>query len=80
MRPAYGGKTGLASNDYVIVAAGTVYDLDIAALIPAAHNANVSVVRIENQVAGLRLGPGNGGAVGVLRASTPTVAQDVTAA
>ena len=80
MRPAYGGKSGLASNDHVIVAAGTVNNLNIAALVPAAHNANVSIIGIENQVAGLGLGPGNGGAVGVLRTSASTVAQDITAA
>ncbi len=80
MRSAYGGKTGFPGNDYVIVAARTVDNLDIAAFIPAAYDANVGITRIENQVAGLGLSPSDRGAVGMLCMSAPAMAQDVTAA
>ena len=50
---------------------------DIAALIPAAHNANVGVLRVEYQVARLGLGPCNRCTVGVLGAGTPAVAYGV---
>ena len=54
-------------------------DLNVAAFIPAAHNANVGIIGIENQVARLGLGPGNGSAVGMLRMSAPAVAQNIAA-
>ena len=61
VRPAYGGDPGLPGNNHVVLPADTVDDLDIAALVPAAHNANMGVPRVKYQVAGLGLGPGNGG-------------------
>ena len=50
---------------------------DIAALVPAAHDANVGVLRVENQIARLRFSPGNCCAVSMLCASAPAVAYGV---
>ena len=62
------------------MAARTVDNLNIAAFIPSADDADMGITRIENQVAGLGLSPGDRGAVDMLCMSAPAVAQDVTAA
>lgn len=51
----------------------TVDNADILGISPSAHNANVGISWIENQVAGLGLIPGDGGAVGALRMSASAV-------
>ena len=55
-------------------------DLDIAVLVPAAHDTNMGVLRVEYQIAGLGLGPGNGRAVAMLHPGPSAVAYDVAAA
>lgn len=51
-------------------------DEQVAAFIPTADDANVLVLRIEHQVAGLGFAPGDVGAVGVLGVGTAAVAYD----
>ena len=76
-RSAYGGKALLFRDDHVVVAVGAVDNQDIAVLVPAAHDANVGVLRVEYQIARLGLGPCNRCTVGVLGAGTPAVAYGV---
>lgn len=80
VRPAYAGKPGLPGNNHIVLPAGTVDDLDIAALVPAAYNAHMGVRPVEYQIAGLGLGPGDRCAIAVLHPSPSAVAYDVTAA
>ena len=77
VRPANGCKPGLPGNDHVVLPAGTIDDLDISALVPTAHDTNMGVLRVEYQVAGLGLGPGNGGAVAMLHPGPSAVAYDI---
>lgn len=55
-------------------------DEQIAALIPAAYDAHMGVLWVKHQIAGQRLVPRDGGAVGVLRGGSTSVAYDVLAA
>ena len=55
-------------------------DLDIAAFVPAAYNANMGVIRVKHQVAGLGLGPGDGCAVAVLHPRPSAMADHVAPA
>lgn len=66
MKLPYGGKPGLSGNDHVVLSAGTVDDLDIAALIPAANDSHVAVLGVEHQVSRLGLVPRNRRAVPML--------------
>ena len=52
-------------------------DQEVPALIPAAHDPNVYVVRIKHQVTGQDFRPGDCGAVGVLGVGATAVADDV---
>ena len=58
-RSAYGGKALLFRDDHVVVAVGAVDNQNVAIRIPAAHNANVGIFRVEYQIARLGLGPGD---------------------
>ena len=78
--PTNGSKTFLACNDHIVVAAGTVQDQDIAALVPAAHNSNMGILRVKDQITDLRLGPGDAGAVAMLGHGSTAVADDVLTA
>lgn len=79
-RPSYGSKPGLPGNDHVVLSAGTVDDLDIAALVPAAHNANMGVLRVEYQIAGLGLGPRDRRTIAVLHPGPSAMANHVAPA
>ena len=50
----------------------------IPALVPASHNADVGILWVECQIAGLDLGSENGYAVVMLHPGHPAVAYDVT--
>ena len=55
-----GGKALQAGDDHIVGSAGAVNDQQIAVFIPAAHNANMGVLWIKHQIAGLGLLPGDG--------------------
>lgn len=77
--PCDGRKTALVRDHHIVFAVGAVDDQQIAALIPAAHDAHVGVPWIEYQVAGDGPIPGDGGAVAVLGVGPAAVADDVAA-
>ena len=45
VQSTYGGKCDFFGNDHIVMPAGTVDDLDIPALVPASHNADMGVLR-----------------------------------
>lgn len=73
----HAGKAGGASNDYVVGAAGTVDNQQIAIVIPVAHDAYVFILRVKHQISRLGLVPRDVGTVGVLHVDTAAVAYDV---
>ena len=62
-KPSYRNKLSSPSNDRIIVPAGAADDLDIAALIPAAHNPYMAILGVEHQISWLALVPRNQRAV-----------------
>lgn len=79
-RPANGCKALDAGDHHIVVSAGAVDDEQIAALIPAAYDAHMGVLWVKYQIAGQRLVPRDGGAVGVLRGGPSPVTDDILAA
>ena len=77
---AYGRKPGLSCDNNIVVSAGTMDNQNVSILIPASHNADVGIFRVEYQVAGVGLGPGNGRAVAMLHPRPSAVAYDIAAA
>lgn len=57
VRSANRCKAALAGNDHIVHAAGAMDDLNIACRITAADDTNMTVVRVEYQIAGLSLLP-----------------------
>ena len=76
---ADGGKSFLAGDDHIVGAEGTVDNQNIAALVPAADDPNMGVLRVKDQITDLRLRPGNASTVAVLRHSATAMANDVLA-
>lgn len=74
------GKAVRVSDDHIVGAEGTVDDQQVSALVPAAHDTHMGVLRVKHQITGQGLLPGDGGAVGVLGVGAPAVADDVLAA
>lgn len=70
----------MACNDHIVIAAGTVQNQNTAALVPAAHNSNMGILRVKDQISNLCVRPGDIGAVTVLGHSSSSVADDVFAA
>ena len=77
VRPADGGESGLASNDYIVGAERTVDDEQVSTFISATHDSHMLITRIEYQITGLGLIPRDGGTVGVLHVSSSAMAYDV---
>lgn len=80
LRHANACEAGRAGYNHVVGAAGTVDNLEVARLVAAADDADVGILRVENQVAGQGLLPGDGGAIGVLGVGSAAVADVVCAA
>ena len=74
------GKSLLAGDDHIVGAEGTVDDQNIAALVPAADDSNMGILRVKDQITDLSLRPRNAGTVAVLRHSATAMADDVLAA
>lgn len=70
----------MACNDHIVIATGTVQNQNTAALVPAAHNSNMGILRVKDQISNLCVRPGDIGAVTVLGHSSSSVADDVLAA
>ena len=77
---ADGGKSLLAGDDHIVGAEGTVDDQNIAALVPAADNPDMGILRVKDQITDLRLRPGDAGAVAMLGHCSTAVADDVLTA
>ena len=75
----HAGKAGGASNDYVVGAAGTVDNQQIAIVIPVAHDAYVFILRVKHQISRLGLVPRDVGTVGVLGMGAPAVTNYILA-
>ena len=74
-----GGKALQTGDHHIILTERTVDDEQVAVFVPAAHNTNMSIFRIEYQIAGLGLIPGDRGTVGVLHTSTSAMADNIFA-
>lgn len=77
VRPADGGESGLASNDYIVGVERTVDDEQVSCLVSATYDSYMLVTGIEDQITWLGLIPRDGSTVGVLHVGTATVAYDV---
>ena len=73
-------KALLASNDYIVVAAGAVNDEQFAVGIFAPDNAHMGIIRVEHQVTRLCVRPRNVGTIAVLHGGSTAVADDIAAA
>lgn len=74
------GKALLASNDYIVVAAGAVDDQNVSVLVNPTHDAHMGMIRVKHQVTGLCGRPRNIGAIAVLCGGPAAMADDVAAA
>ena len=74
-------KSTCSRNHHTIqAAAGTVNHQQIPVFVLASHNANVLILRVKGQIAGLGLAPGNVSAIGVLGIGPAAVINDISAA
>lgn len=72
-------KAFLSGNNYVVIAAGAMHDLNAAVPVPACHNADVFIIRIKGEVADLCVLPADWRTVAMLHSRTAAVADNIAA-
>ena len=73
LRSGDGSKPLFPGNNHIVITAGTMDDEDIAVFIPTGDDSHMGVIRIEYQIAGKRVCPGDCRTVGMLAAALPAL-------
>ena len=72
-------KAFLSGNNYVVMAAGAMRDLNAAVPVPACHNADVFIAGVKGEVPDLRILPADRRTVAMLHGRAPAVADNIAA-
>ena len=72
-------KAFLACNNYIVIAAGAMHDLNAAVLVPACHDADMFIVGVKGEVPNLCVLPTDRRTAAMLHNRTPAVADDIAA-